>query len=99
MRKLVDYMFLSLDGFIADAQGQLDWVPDDGELTGFANEYFGSCDGIVFGRNNYQAFVEYWDGMDRDDPSNPTARGCFRSGVRRHDQGRRLQDAREGRRP
>jgi dihydrofolate reductase len=71
MRKLVDYMFLSLDGFIADGEGQLDWVPDDGELTGFANDYFGSCDGIVFGRKVYQAFVQYWDGMDRDDPSNP----------------------------
>jgi dihydrofolate reductase len=77
MRKLVDYMFLSLDGFIADAQGQLDWVPDDGELTGFANEYFASCDGIVFGRNNYRAFVEYWDGMDRDDPSNPPHEVAF----------------------
>jgi len=70
MRKLVDYMFISLDGLIADAEGTLDWIPDDGELTGFANEYFGTCDGIVFGRKVYQAFVEYWDGMDRGDPSN-----------------------------
>jgi dihydrofolate reductase len=77
MRKLVDYMFQSLDGFIADAEGSLDWVPDDGELTGFAIEYFGSCDGIVFGRNNYQTFVEYWDGMDRDDPSNPPHEVAF----------------------
>jgi dihydrofolate reductase len=71
MRRLVDYMFTSLDGLIADAEGELSWVPEDGELTGFANEYFASCDGIVFGRKNYQAFVEYWDGMNRNDPSNP----------------------------
>jgi dihydrofolate reductase len=71
MRKLVSYMFTSLDGFIADAEGKLDWVPEDGGLMAFANEYFGSAEGIVFGRNNYLAFVEYWDGMDPNDPSVP----------------------------
>jgi dihydrofolate reductase len=71
MRKLVDYMFTSVDGFIADPEGKLDWIPDDGELMGFANEYFGASEGIVFGRNNYLMFVEYWDGMDHADPSVP----------------------------
>lgn len=71
MRRLVSYMFTSLDGFIADSEGKLDWVPEDGGLMAFANDYFGAAEGIVFGRNNYQAFVEYWDGMDRNDPSNP----------------------------
>src|ERR671918_606685 len=61
MRRLVSYMFMSLDGFIADADGELDWVPIDDELMGFANEYFRSVDGIVFGRNTYRGFVEYWD--------------------------------------
>jgi dihydrofolate reductase len=71
MRELVSYMFTSLDGFIADSEGGLDWVPPDGELMAFANEYFGAVEGIVFGRKNYQVFVEYWDGMDRTDPSVP----------------------------
>jgi dihydrofolate reductase len=64
-------MFTSLDGFIADTEGKLDWVPEDGGLMAFANDYFGAAEGIVFGRNNYQAFVEYWDGMDAADPSVP----------------------------
>jgi dihydrofolate reductase len=71
VRRLASYMFTSVDGFIADAEGKLDWVPEDGGLMAFANEYFRSAEGIVFGRNNYQAFVEYWDGMDLDDPSVP----------------------------
>lgn len=70
-RKLVDYMFISLDGFIADPEGRLDWIPDDGDLMAFANEYFAACEGIVFGRNNYLTFVEYWDGMNHSDPSVP----------------------------
>jgi hypothetical protein len=47
LRHLVSYMFTSLDGLIADADGELDWVPIDDELMGFANEYFGGT--RVFG--------------------------------------------------
>jgi len=64
MRELISYMFTSLDGFIADRAGGLDWAPIDDELMRFANEYFATMDGIVFGRNVYQGFVEYWDHLD-----------------------------------
>ncbi len=64
MRKLVSYMFTSVDGFIADPEGGLEWVPIDDELMRFANEYFGAADGIVFGRNVYEGFVDYWDALD-----------------------------------
>jgi dihydrofolate reductase len=69
MRELVSYMFTSLDGFIADPEGGLEWAPIDDELMRFANEYFSAADGIVFGRNNYQLFVSYWDGLDPTDAS------------------------------
>jgi dihydrofolate reductase len=69
MRKLVSYMFTSLDGFIADREGELDWVPVDDELMLFANAYFSSADGIVFGRNVYEGFVSYWDELNPADPS------------------------------
>jgi dihydrofolate reductase len=69
MRKLVSYMFTSLDGFIADRDGGLEWVPIDDELMRFANEYFGAADGIVFGRRVYEGFVDYWDGLDPSDGS------------------------------
>ena len=71
MRRLVSYMFTSLDGFIADADGGLDWVPVDDELMEFANQYFGAADGIVFGRNNYQLFVDYWDRLEAANPTAP----------------------------
>jgi dihydrofolate reductase len=71
MRQLVSYMFTSLDGFISDAEGGLDWVPPDGELMAFANKYFRAAEGIVFGRKNYQGFVDYWEELDQSDPSVP----------------------------
>lgn len=69
MRELVSYMFTSLDGFIADRGGDLNWAPIDDQLMRFANEYFASADGIVFGRNVYDEFVSYWDGLDPNQPS------------------------------
>ena len=66
---LVSYMFTSLDGYIADRHEQLDWVPVDDELMRFANAFFATAGGIVFGRNVYQGFVDYWDRLDLNDPS------------------------------
>ncbi|HEY8179381.1 MAG TPA: dihydrofolate reductase family protein [Candidatus Limnocylindria bacterium] len=69
MRQLVSYMFTSLDGYIADDDGALDWVPIDHELMDFANEHFATVAGIVFGRHIYEGFVEYWDHLDAADPA------------------------------
>jgi dihydrofolate reductase len=66
MSELVSYMFISLDGFIADAGGGLEWTPIDDELMGFANEVFADVDGIVFGRNVYEGFVSYWEHLPSD---------------------------------
>jgi dihydrofolate reductase len=62
-------MFTSLDGYIADDDGQLDWVPIDHELMVFANDFFADAGGIVFGRRIYEGFVEYWDHLDPSDPN------------------------------
>jgi uncharacterized protein YndB with AHSA1/START domain/dihydrofolate reductase len=66
MSELVSYMFISLDGYIADAGGGLEWTPIDDELMRFANEVFSNVDGIVFGRNVYDGFVSYWDHLPSD---------------------------------
>ncbi len=77
MGQLISYMFTSLDGFIADTDGGLEWTPIDEELMRFANGHFGSVAGIVFGRNVYQGFVDFWDWLDLDDPAVSQADGEF----------------------
>lgn len=69
MATLTSYMYTSLDGFIADRDGGLEWSPVDDEQMRFAHTYFAEHEGIVFGRTTYEMFVSYWDGMDRSDPS------------------------------
>jgi dihydrofolate reductase len=68
VRKLILYMFTTLDGFIAGPNGEFDdYEPSDEEMV-FANEVFGAAEGILFGRVCYDGFVEYWDSLDVDDP-------------------------------
>ena len=67
MRSVVLYMFTTLDGFVAGPNGEfLDYEPS-GEEMAFANELFGSADGILFGRVTYEGFVSYWDALDATD--------------------------------
>jgi len=62
-------MFTTLDGFIAGPRGEFDdYEPSDEEML-FANEFFGSLEGIMFGRTTYQQFTEYWNALDLEDES------------------------------
>jgi len=71
MRKVILYMFTTLDGFIAGPNGEFDdYEPSDEEMD-FANGLFGSLGGIMFGRVIYEQFVEYWDSLDLFDGSVP----------------------------
>jgi dihydrofolate reductase len=53
-------LFTTLDGFIAGPNGEFDdYIPSDEEMR-FANEFFRSADGVLFGRVTYEGFVSYW---------------------------------------
>ena len=60
MRKLIFSMTVSLDGFIADPGGEIDWsVPDD-ELFRFHTEEVRELGGHLLGRRLYETMV-YWE--------------------------------------
>ena len=60
MRKLIFSMSVSLDGFIADPSGEIDWsVPDD-ELFRFHTEEVRELGGHLLGRRLYETMV-YWE--------------------------------------
>lgn len=73
MRKIVLYMITTLDGLIAAPDGEPDvdeYEPSEEEHE-YANAFFGSVDGIIFGRVIYELFVSYWDTLDLTDPAVP----------------------------
>lgn len=64
-RKLIFSMTASLDGFISDPNGQIDWsVPSD-ELHRFHNEQTRELGGHLCGRRLYEAMV-YWETAEQD---------------------------------
>src|ERR1043165_4956809 len=70
LRKVILYKFATLDGFIAGPNGEFDDYEPSAEEMQFANELFGSMDGVLFGRVIYEGFVDYWDTLDLTDPAN-----------------------------
>jgi dihydrofolate reductase len=55
------FMAVSLDGFIACSDGDIDWLmkqKTDGEDHGY-DEFIASVDGLVMGRGSYQKILTF----------------------------------------
>jgi len=62
MRKLKLQVQISLDGFIAGPDGEMDWMKwdwDDG-LKNYVKDLTGPVDTIILGRKLAQGFIPYW---------------------------------------
>jgi dihydrofolate reductase len=63
-------MQMTVDGFVAGPEGQLDWMTweMDEKLIGLINELTDSSDTILLGRKMTEGFVNYWEGVQPDSP-------------------------------
>jgi dihydrofolate reductase len=60
MRKIVSFVHLSLDGFVASAEGGLDWVSISEELFDYVEQRILQTDTALYGRVTYQMMKGYW---------------------------------------
>jgi dihydrofolate reductase len=60
MRKVVLFMHISLDGFAAGPNGELDWISYDQELEKYAEEIVSTVGAPLYGRVTYQMMESYW---------------------------------------
>ena len=61
MRRLIVFNQVSLDGYIADAHGDMSWAhKDDPEWNAFAAENAGGDGVLLFGRVTYDLMASYW---------------------------------------
>ena len=58
--KVILYIAMSLDGYIAKEDGSVDWLEDTGEDTeGTYLEFYGSIDTIIMGRKTYDQILTF----------------------------------------
>jgi dihydrofolate reductase len=69
MRKLIYSMGISLDGFIAGPEGEIDWSGPDEELHRFHNDQTRELGAHLCGRRLYETMT-YWDTAE-ENPSAP----------------------------
>ena len=63
MRKLKLQMQVTVDGYVAGPEGQLDWMTFDMDpaLLAFITEMTDTSDTILLGRKMTEGFVKYWE--------------------------------------
>jgi dihydrofolate reductase len=60
MRKVISFMHISLDGFVAGLNGEMDWIKVDEEIFDYVGERIGDGDTALYGRVTYQMMESYW---------------------------------------
>jgi len=60
MGKLVSFMHVSLDGFVAGQNGEMDWIHVDEEIFDFVAERIAATNCALYGRKTYEMMEGYW---------------------------------------
>ena len=60
MRKIISFMHVSLDGFVAGPNGELNWVKIDEEIFDYVGKRISEGDTALYGRVTYQMMENYW---------------------------------------
>ena len=66
MRKLIYGIGVSLDGYINDRDGGIDWTDPDDELHQFHNDRYRELEISLHGRRLYELMAEYWPRVPED---------------------------------
>ena len=60
MRRLVLFLHVSLDGFVAGPNGEMDWIHVDDEIFEYAGRETDKADTALYGRVTYEMMEAYW---------------------------------------
>jgi dihydrofolate reductase len=78
MRRIVTFNNVSADGYFAAADGNLDWVVQDPELSATAAGAPGKGT-LIFGRRTYDMFESFWPRVVTESPTAPDPHGGAQS--------------------
>lgn len=60
MRKIISFVHISLDGFIAGPNGEMNWIKVDEEIFDHVGKRIGETDTALYGRKTYEMMEGYW---------------------------------------
>jgi len=60
MRKIISFMHISLDGYVAGPNGEMDWIKVDEEIFDHVGKRISEGDTALYGRVTYQMMESYW---------------------------------------
>ena len=72
MRKIIFMMSVSLDGFFAGPDGELEWQLVDAELHGHFNDWLAAAGAFLDGRVTHELMAGHWPTADADPEATPT---------------------------
>ncbi|MFY0682972.1 MAG: dihydrofolate reductase family protein [Balneola sp.] len=60
MSKIISFMHISLDGFVAGPSGEMDWINVDQEIFDYVGKRISEGDTALYGRVTYEMMESYW---------------------------------------
>lgn len=66
MRKIVVFNLISVDGYFAGEDGNIDWHQVDDEFNKFAVEHTKEFGALIFGKTTYKLFEDFWPNAVND---------------------------------
>lgn len=60
MRKIISFMHISIDGFVAGPNGEMNWIKADQEIFDHVGKRVRHCDTSMYGRVTYDMMERYW---------------------------------------
>jgi dihydrofolate reductase len=68
MRRIIVSNYVTLDGFLAGPNGEIDWFVWDEETAQYGKDLLQSVDTILFGRVTYELMAAFWPTTTTEDP-------------------------------
>ncbi|RYZ24126.1 MAG: dihydrofolate reductase [Chitinophagaceae bacterium] len=62
MRKVISFVHVSLDGFVAGPNREMNWIKVDEEIFEHIGKRIAETDTALYGRNTYEMMQGYWPG-------------------------------------
>lgn len=68
MRKVIFLIHVTLDGYVAGPNGEMDWIVYDDEVAAYSHALHSETDAAIYGRVTYDMMAGYWPTV-LDNPS------------------------------